>query len=85
MTATMEWAEARFSASAMMSSSMRFVFASGEVDCTMKDSRPRTFSPISTWISPSEKRPTVHSARGRPSSRAIASASLRLELPAKTR
>ena len=42
----------------MMSSSIRWSFAGGQVDWTMKTSCPRTFSPISTWISPSEKRPT---------------------------
>jgi hypothetical protein len=69
----------------MMRSSMRFVFASGQVDWTMKLSRPRTFSPISTWISPSENRPTSAGESGRPRSSHISLASFRFELPAKTR
>ncbi len=81
----MEPADARLSASIMMSSSMRFVFASGEVDWTTNVSSPRTFSPISTWISPSENRPTVARASGLPSSLQIDSASFRFELPEKTR
>ncbi len=50
-------ADARWHASAMIKSSMRFSFTGGHVGCTMKTSRPRTFSMISTLISPSLKRP----------------------------
>ena len=41
---------------------MRFSFTGGQVGCTMKTSRPRTFSMISTLISPSLKRPTRDAA-----------------------
>jgi hypothetical protein len=49
---------ARLSASIMISSSIRLRFGGEHVDCTMKQVTPRTFSPISTKISPSEKRST---------------------------
>ena len=79
----MEPADARFSASHMMRSSMMLVLASGEVGWTTYVSIPRTFSPISTWISPSEKRPTIARESGMPSSLQMDSASFRLAFPEK--
>ena len=52
----MEEALARRAASMRMSSSIRWSFTGVEVLCIRNTSRPRTFSPISAWISPSEKR-----------------------------
>src|SRR5512137_2021186 len=80
----MEPAEERFSASTMMSSSIRLWFAFGLVDWITKVSSPRTFSPISTWISPSEKAPTLAAESSRPRLCTTARASAGLELPAKT-
>ncbi len=80
----MDCADARFKASHMISSSIRWSLAGGQVDWTMKVSWPRTFSPISTWISPSEKRPTSALLKGRLRCSQIRRASGRLELPAKT-
>ena len=54
----MRSAEARLSASTMMSSSIRFSLVGAQVDCTTNTSRARTFWLISTVTSPSEKRPT---------------------------
>src|SRR5262249_52971892 len=54
----MRAADARRAASTITSSSIRLSFAGGQVDCTMKTSRPRTFSISSILISPSLKRPT---------------------------
>ena len=48
----------RFSASMMISSSIRWSFAGNEVDCSTNTSAPRTFSLISTKISMSAKRRT---------------------------
>jgi hypothetical protein len=84
MTAVIDWAEARLSASHMISSSMMWSFAGGLVDWTMKVSWPRTFSPISIWISPSENRPTSAFPRERFRCSQIRRASGRLEFPAKT-
>src|SRR3989344_3589746 len=58
MTAVMRWAEARLSASAMISSSIRLSLVGAQVDCTTNTSRPRPSCWISTVVSPSEKRPT---------------------------
>src|SRR5512137_2803245 len=80
----MEPAEERFSASTMMSSSIRLWLALGLVDWITKVSSPRTFSPISTWISPSEKAPTLAVESSRPRLCTTAFASAGLELPAKT-
>ena len=66
MTAVTLAADARWHASAMIKSSIRFSFTGGQVGCTMKTSRPRTFSMISTLISPSLKRPTVMRPSDRP-------------------
>jgi hypothetical protein len=54
----MRSAEARLSASTMISSSIRLSLVGAQVDCTTKTSRARTFWLISTVTSPSEKRPT---------------------------
>jgi hypothetical protein len=54
----MRSAEARLSASTMISSSIRFSLVGAQVDCTTNTSRARTFWLISTVTSPSEKRPT---------------------------
>jgi hypothetical protein len=54
----MRAAEARRQASTMTSSSIRLSLAGGQVGCTMKTSRSRTFSMISMFTSPSLKRPT---------------------------
>ncbi|EXI76560.1 MAG: hypothetical protein AW07_00509 [Candidatus Accumulibacter sp. SK-11] len=80
----MRAAEARLSASTMISISIRFSFAGAQVDCRMKTSMPRTCSCISTLISPSEKRPTC----ARPSEMlrflTTSAASAGLALPVKT-
>src|SRR6266404_4455606 len=83
MTATMEPADARLSASIMMSSSIRLLFAGEQVDCTTKQLTPRTFSPISTKISPSENEVTSHRPGRASTVRQIASESSRLPLPLK--
>ena len=51
-------------ASAISISSIKWSFDGGEVDCTMKTSRPRTFSSSSTVVSPSLKRPTLERPSG---------------------
>ena len=55
---------ARLQASAMISSSIRLSLAGAQVGWIKKMSRPRTFSPISTWVSPSEKRLSLTRPRG---------------------
>ena len=52
-------AEARLSASTMITSSIRLSLVGAHVDCSTNTSWPRTFSLISTMISPSEKRDTT--------------------------
>jgi hypothetical protein len=54
----MRAADARRQASTITSSSIRLSFAGGQVGCTMKTSRSRTFSMSSMLTSPSLKRPT---------------------------
>src|SRR6267378_3412261 len=56
--AVIDAADARRAASIMISSSIRWSFTGVEVLWTRKTSRPRTFSAISIWISPSENLPT---------------------------
>src|ERR1700687_4902992 len=75
-------AEARRSASVMISNSIRWSLAGNDVDWMMKTSEPRTFSWIWTKISMSAKRRTTAlvSCRSRPL--AISCASAGLELPA---
>ena len=84
MTAVMRPAEARFSASIMMSSSMRLLFTGEQVDWTTNTSLPRTVSYRETKISPSEKVPTSDSPSLVPISLQISSASLGFELPENT-
>ena len=64
VTAVMRRAEARFSASMMISSSIRWSLAGAEVDWMTNTSSPRTFSCTSTKISMSAKRRTMHLANG---------------------
>jgi hypothetical protein len=54
----MRLAEERRSASIVINSSIRWVLAGAQVDCSTKQSQPRTFSPISTLTSPSLNVPT---------------------------
>ena len=51
-------ADARFSASTMISSSIRLSLVGAQVDCSTNTSLPRTFSNNSTITSPSENRET---------------------------
>jgi hypothetical protein len=74
----MRSADARLSASTMISSSMRFSLVGAQVDCTTKTSRARTFCLISTVTSPSEKRPTWAAPRVVPRCWAISAAKLRI-------
>jgi hypothetical protein len=83
MTAVIRFAEARRSASAMIRSSIRFVLLGAQVDWITKTSQPRTFSSISTLISPSEKGLTSARASGTPRFSQISCASCGLEFPAK--
>ena len=55
LLAVMEEAEALFIASIIIKSSMRLSLTGEQVDCTMKQSEPRTDSCRDTAISPSEK------------------------------
>src|SRR5580700_5755716 len=64
MTAVIEPADARRSASVMMRSSITLSFVGLLVDWMMNASTPRTFSPISTKLSPSLKRVTLHLPSG---------------------
>ena len=76
-------ADARLSASMVTSSSIRCWFTGAQVGCTMKQLTPRTFSPISTKISPSEKVVTSN-APGRTSTvLQICSARSRFAFPEK--
>src|ERR1700716_1834134 len=74
--------EARFSASMMIRSSIRWSLAGNDVDWRTKTSAPRTFSWISTKISMSAKRRTTALVIGVWRWVAIASARAGLELPA---
>src|ERR1700712_5231398 len=78
----MRRAEARRSASVMISSSIRWSLAGNDVDWMMKTSEPRTFSWISTKISMSANRRTTALVSDRPRPSAMALASAGLELPA---
>src|SRR5229473_8573068 len=78
----MRRAEARRSASVMISNSIRWSLAGNDVDWMMNTSEPRTFSWISTKISMSAKRRTMALVGGRCSRLAISCASTGLELPA---
>src|SRR5690606_11980421 len=83
MIATIEPALARLRASTMISSSIKLSFGGEHVDCTMKQLTPRTFSPISTKISPSEKRETLAVPCGTPTYLLISSVRAGLALPPK--
>src|SRR3954452_1384695 len=80
----MRRAEARRSASVMISSSIRWSLAGNDVDWMMKTSEPRTFSWISTKISMSANRRTTALVSDRPRPSAMALASAGLELPASS-
>src|SRR6188768_3615098 len=78
----MRRAEARRSASVMISNSIRWSLAGNDVDWMMNTSEPRTFSWIWTKISMSAKRRTTALVSGRRSQLAISCARAGLELPA---
>jgi len=59
MAAVIRPADARLSASTMIMSSISVSLLGVQVDCSTNTSLPRTFSWISTMISPSEKRLTI--------------------------
>src|SRR6267378_5287185 len=82
MTAVIRRADARRSASVMISNSIRWSLAGYDVDWMMNTSEPRTFSWISTKISMSAKRRTMALVSGRWSQLAISCARAGLELPA---
>src|ERR1700682_1068543 len=68
----------------MMSSSMRWSLTGVEVLWTRKTSRPRTFSAISIWISPSENLPTSQRPIGISRYSQMSSTRGLLEFPEKT-
>src|SRR5688500_17152944 len=76
-------ADARFSASSMMSSSIRFSLEGEDVDWMTNTSEDRTFSSIETLISPSENLLTFDRPIGTSSLRTTSSERARLLLPAK--
>ena len=76
-------AEARARASMQISSSIRLSLVGVQVDCSTKQSLPRTFSINSIITSPSEKRPTLMLPRGMFRRFATAAANCGLALPAK--
>src|SRR5512133_1595402 len=80
----MRSADARLSASTMISSSIRLSLVGAHVDCTTKTSRARTLVLISTVTSPSEKRPTLAAPSEMPRCSAISAASAGLALPVNT-
>src|SRR3990167_291664 len=77
----MRRALARFNASTMISSSIRFSLVGAQVLCTTNTSRARTFCCTSTVTSPSENRPTVALPSSTPRLLAISCASAGLALP----
>src|SRR3954469_10615075 len=84
MTALILSAEARLSASTMISSSIRFSLVGAQVDCTTNTSRARTLVLISTVTSPSENRPTLAAPSEMPRWPAISAARPGLALPVNT-
>src|SRR5580765_3934951 len=80
----MRAADARRAASTITSSSIRLSLAGGQVDCTMKTSRPRTFSISSILISPSLKRPTYARPSGICRLRAMSCDNAGVALPANS-
>jgi len=85
MTAVIRRAEARFTASIIISNSMRLWLVGGQVDWIRKTSLPLTLSAISTRISPSLKVLTMACPRGRERWPQILWASSGVELPVKIR
>src|SRR5215510_5302782 len=79
----MRFAEARLNASNMSKSSIKLLFPGAEVDCRTNTSAPRTFSLISTLLSPSLKVSTTAFPNGTFRYWLISSAKGGLELPAK--
>ena len=77
----MRAAEARCKASTVTSNSIRLLLVGAQVGCTTKTSRPRTFSVISTIISPSLNSLIVDLPRCRRNLLAISCASGGLALP----
>src|SRR6267378_6371729 len=77
-------AEARFSASTMITSSIRLSLVGAQVDCSTNTSLPRTFSLISTMTSPSEKRDTSARPSGMFKCCTTACASFGFALPENT-
>jgi hypothetical protein len=67
----------------MKASSMSVELTGSEVDCTTKTSRPRTFAPTRTWLSPSDERMGRQEEEGRPMMPAISSASSSPPVPHK--
>src|SRR5512133_3064547 len=84
ITALIRSAEARLSASTMISSSIRLSLVGAQVDCTTNTSRARTLVLISTVTSPSENRPTVAAPSAIPRWSAISAARAGLALPVNT-
>src|SRR5882672_5099023 len=83
MTAVIDPAEARRRASVMMSSSITLSLVGQLVDWMTNASTPRTFSPISTKLSPSLKRITLHLPSGVSRYCPMAAASSGFALPEK--
>src|ERR1700733_9887924 len=83
MIATIDPADARLSASIMINSSISDWFGGEHVGWTTKQLTPRTFSPTSTQISPSEKWVTSARPSGISTNLQTSSASARFELPVK--
>src|ERR1700686_1743137 len=84
MAAVIRPADARLSASTMIMSSISVSLLGVQVDCSTNTSLPRTFSWISTWISPSEKRLTIALPRGIPRILTTSCASAGFALPVNT-
>src|SRR5688572_19172792 len=84
MTAVMRIAEARLNASSISKSSIKLLFPGADVDCRTKTSAPRTFSLISTLLSPSLNVSTTALPNGRLRCWLIAAAKGGLELPANS-
>src|SRR5471032_509315 len=84
MAAVIRPADARLSASTMIMSSIRVSLVGAQVDCSTNTSLPRTFSWISTMISPSEKRLTIALPRGIPRILTTSCASAGFALPVNT-
>ena len=77
-------ADERFSASTISMISIRWSLVGAQVDCSTNTSLPRTFSLISTMISPSENRLTTAMPSGIPSSDATPAANSGVAVPVNT-